>query len=270
MVPAADWVRRVALMRGGWEWMVASWRRAVARDPAAVVGALSVSAAALSIGCGLALVKLTETVWRGEDEVTLDWRVHEWVLGPRSPWATRAFRAVTLLGEPLAVALVVLSVGAVLLARRGARLASFPVVCSIGAAALVAVEKTLVGRPRPATADRLVSVSGAAFPSGHAAQSVACYGAVAVVAIWLTRSWWARAAIAAAAVVVAAAVGGSRVYLGVHWPSDVVAGWLLAAAWLSSMATVWLLWDHIVPRLHRQRRPATGTDPAPAQGAASG
>jgi undecaprenyl-diphosphatase len=128
------------------------------------------------------------------------------------------------------------------------------VASTCGAALLVLSVKTLVGRPRPASIDRLVTVSGPAFPSGHAAQSIACYGAVAVVVVWLVRSPLLRAVVAVGAVALGLLVGASRAYLGVHWPSDVVAGWFLAIAWLSGLVVAFVADDLI-----RRRRAGPGS-----------
>ncbi len=106
---------------------------------------------------------------------------------------------------------------------------------SAGAAVLVAVAKHLVGRARPPVVEHLVTAHGLAFPSGHAAQSVACYGAVAWLAWELGGTRRVRAVAAIAAATLALAVGFSRVYLGVHWPSDVLSGWLLGIGWLAAL-----------------------------------
>ena len=75
-----------------------------------------------------------------------------------------------------------------------------------------------------------------AFPSGHATQSLGTFMALALVgAAWLSKP---RAPAVALATLLAAGVGCSRVYLGVHWTTDVLAGWLIAAAWIAAVASL--------------------------------
>jgi undecaprenyl-diphosphatase len=93
---------------------------------------------------------------------------------------------------------------------------------------VVAAVKLLVSRPRPPSGDALTQASGFSFPSGHAATAVAVY---AVLTLLLARRCCGRTriAVALAGALVVLAVGASRVYLGVHYPTDVVAGWLTGA-----------------------------------------
>jgi len=110
-----------------------------------------------------------------------------------------------------------------------------------------------VGRPRPPDALHLVGAGGFAFPSGHTTTATLGYGLIAVLVVALFPG--ARRWAALAVVVLAAAVGLSRVYLGVHWPTDVFGGWALGVAWLALAAVV-----SIAVRLQRARR-APATDP---------
>jgi undecaprenyl-diphosphatase len=80
-------------------------------------------------------------------------------------------------------------------------------------------------------------VASASWPSGHASSSIAFYGALAAIASRRAPAW-ARAGIWLALGGLAALVGASRVYLGVHYPSDVVAGWVLGGLWLLAVLRV--------------------------------
>jgi undecaprenyl-diphosphatase len=177
-------------------------------------------------------LKIADSVRENEVVVHTDRHVLDFVLRHRTAWLSDLARAVTMVGSVWVVAPLVVAAVAGLVVRRRRDDALFVALASLGAAILVAIVKHAVGRPRPAISDRLVSAAGGAFPSGHAAQSVACYFALAIVAAGLVQSRRARTFAYAGASAIAVAVGGSRVYLGVHWASDVVCGWLLAGGWL--------------------------------------
>jgi undecaprenyl-diphosphatase len=130
---------------------------------------------------------------------------------------------------PVVVAVAVLA--AAVLWRRTHRLISSVVLLTavVVTAALVYLCKIAVGRPRPGT-DTLIGVpsSDYSFPSGHTTDGTIVYVLVALL-LGVTLRPLARRLVVVAAVILAAAVGLTRVYLGYHWTTDVVAGWSLAA-----------------------------------------
>ncbi len=97
--------------------------------------------------------------------------------------------------------------------------------------------KNLFHRPRPDLVNALVPAQGPSFPSGHAFVAFAFYGLVAWFAINRAKTLRLRALLFFAAAAVAVTVGFSRVYLGVHWPSDVLASYVLGSAWLATVVT---------------------------------
>jgi undecaprenyl-diphosphatase len=157
----------------------------------------------------------------------IDQRVLGFFRRYRSPRLTRWMRITTKLGS--VEVLTPLAAGATLaLAFCGRRRpAYFVALTATASTATNLLLKALFGRARPDERQHLSRTSGLSFPSGHAMVSAAIYGALALVAPgapgvrWLSRS---------ASVALAAAVGTSRVYLHVHYPSDVVAGWALGAS----------------------------------------
>jgi undecaprenyl-diphosphatase len=123
-----------------------------------------------------------------------------------------------------------------LLARRRVWPALVFAVAWGGAIGLYSLAKHFVQRPRPPADIHLMHVGASSFPSGHATQSLATFVALATLAgVVIPRL---RAVPAVAAVGLALGVGWSRVYLGVHWTTDVIAGWLIAAGWVS--VVLWL------------------------------
>jgi membrane-associated phospholipid phosphatase len=187
---------------------------------------------------GAVFLKLADSVRESEVVVRFDQRVLDFVSAHRVGWVSRGARSATLLGSGAVVAVVVGVAVVVLVLRHRPFDALFVGLSSTGAAVLVEIVKRVVDRPRPSSSHRLVAASGAAFPSGHAAQSIAGYAALAVVVAVGARSRRARTLVFVAAAAIALAVGGSRVYLGVHWASDVVSGWLLAGGWLLALVGV--------------------------------
>jgi undecaprenyl-diphosphatase len=149
------------------------------------------------------------------------------VAGARTSTGIDVARTLTQFGSITVLGPVVAVVAASLLVRR--RLASgFGLaVATLGAVLLVNVVKVIVGRPRPSAA-HLVSVNGHSFPSGHATQSAAILLALALTLLPAGR---ARVVGCVAAAIAAVLIGCSRTYLGVHYPSDVVAGWMLGTSW---------------------------------------
>jgi undecaprenyl-diphosphatase len=187
----------------------------------------------VALGCALLFARLTQSVLTNGGAVSVDVRVYHWVLDHRTAWVTDVMTFITHLASGLVVAAISAAVVVVSWIRRRWGDAAFMVSATGGAAVLTIVAKHLVGRARPDTANQLVQVTGAAFPSAHAAEAVVCYGALA----FLVTLWWRsnRVAVSAwvAAGLLAVAIGWSRVYLGVHWLSDVVAGWALGLSWLA-------------------------------------
>jgi undecaprenyl-diphosphatase len=184
---------------------------------------------------GMLIAKLLDDVMGADGVTGADRTITDWVVQHRAAGMTTAAQAVTHLGDPLVVVGLALVTAAVLLVRRERRLAILVAVSTSGAAVATTVTKYAVHRARPNPAFWLGAASGPAFPSGHATQSVALYGALAIVGVRLARSMSARVSIIGLATLIALAVGTTRVYLAVHWTSDVLCGWAVAVGWLSAL-----------------------------------
>lgn len=142
-------------------------------------------------------------------------------------------RVVTDLGSPLTVDIVTVVVAGWWAVARRWRYVVAVVVTRLGELGCESAVKALVGRPRPGLLPELTSESGASFPSGHSAGSAAVYGLVAVLLATSLRPGAARVLLALTSVLVLA-VAASRVVLGVHYPTDVLGGLALGAAWAAA------------------------------------
>jgi undecaprenyl-diphosphatase len=140
--------------------------------------------------------------------------------------------AITTVGGAIGLDLVVLAVVGVLLVRRRRADALFVAVAVGGAQLLNALAKLAFHRTRPELWKSPAPALGYSFPSGHAMASMAFCGALVVVA-WRTRWRWYALAFA---LVFVPLVGASRVYLGVHYPSDSLAGWCASLLWVAGLA----------------------------------
>ena len=156
----------------------------------------------------------------------------------RRPWLNGIAMDLTALGFPVIVALFTLALGALLLARVDKRGAIVLAITSFASAAMTLALKTLLERPRPEIVPRLVEVTGLSYPSGHSLASAAVYLTAAFVMARHLGLWSERAAGVAFSASVVVLIGSSRVYLGVHYPSDVLGGILVGSAWALLMAVV--------------------------------
>ena len=142
----------------------------------------------------------------------------------RSPRGVAAAHAVSGIAEPLIAAPVILAAAVAARRRGGWRAAWLPVLLIPGGVFVRWLLSEVIARPRPPEALWLAEPKGYSLPSRHTTVAALTAGAIAAGATGVPRH--------GIPLVAAASVGASRVYLGVHWPSDVLAGWLFAATWL--------------------------------------
>lgn len=189
-----------------------------------------------------AFLAIVDSVTSQGDLLRLDARAHDEVYGTVGPERRGLVWAVTWLGNNTTVTAFVVLVTAALLAARQ-RMLAFRVAVASGVGGLVVLGlKELFHRARPL--EQVVPAQGFSLPSGHAFASTVFYGMMVYLVWRLTRRRWARALAVALGVVVIGAVGLSRVYLNVHYLTDVVAGWASGAAWLVAVLLVVHVVEH--------------------------
>jgi undecaprenyl-diphosphatase len=202
---------------------------------------LGVLVAAALVGILVVLI-LTEQVLVQGGMVSVDRQVHVWLVHHRVAWITVVMRGTTWLGSN--VLLVPVLLAAALIAcrlRRTWRPLLDTAVVYASAVMLYEVMKELVHRPRPPTTDWLAQAGGWAFPSGHTTQATAAWGLICVLAC-AGRSSRVKVVLASSAALIVVLVAASRIYLGVHWLTDVLAGAGLGtsvlALWAVARSTV--------------------------------
>jgi membrane-associated phospholipid phosphatase len=176
-----------------------------------------------------------------------DRAVRDWVLAHRTQVLTDVAVSMSLSGTALAATVLVSGAGLLLTNGTVAQRARITVWCAAAIVIPSLVRLALsaaVGRGRPLRAQWLTDAHGLAFPSGHATNSTIAAGLLTWIAASRLDGKAAQRVAGLVAVAWAAGVGWSRVYLGVHWPSDVLGGWCLAITWLAVLQVLGFPRDH--------------------------
>jgi undecaprenyl-diphosphatase len=205
----------------GWRWIVA--------HRFALIG----FGAALLLVSGF--LELSEEIARGTGEEPTLARADRTVLlvlaSVRRPWLTALALDFTALGSPLVLAMFAI-VLAWALARFGLRRsAGVLLIAAASGGAWTVVLKRFFERPRPDVVPRLLEVTGLSYPSGHSLSGAAIYVTAALLLAARARGLGERIAILLSGAALVVAIGASRVYLGVHYPTDVLAGLAFGTAW---------------------------------------
>jgi membrane-associated phospholipid phosphatase len=203
-----------------------------------VLGGAGIAAAAIAV---LLVVGLAVDRWPFAFDRALMLGLRRW---GTAAWLHGAAVDLTALGSVTVLTLVVIvATGLLLVQRLWLTALATAAACWSGGWA-VTLLKGEVARPRPTLVPHWVDAANASFPSGHAAGSAMVYLTLAALATQVVRDRAARRYFLVAAILLVGAIGTSRVYLGVHWPSDVLAGW--------SFGTLWALgWWHATAAARR-------------------
>lgn len=211
--------------------LVARLKRLLTADRAVLVGFL------LLAGLAFVFLELASEVLEGEtiglDRLILQGlRTSTDATVPIGPgWLRVMMVDITALGDVTGLTLITLAVVGFLTVSRKYATALFVAASVVGGATLGTVLKAIFARPRPDLVPHLVEVTNASFPSGHAMNSAVVFLTLGALLARTQERWAVRIYLVVVAIVLTLLVGVSRVFLGVHWPTDVVAGWCVGAAW---------------------------------------
>jgi undecaprenyl-diphosphatase len=206
-----------------------TWRR----DPVLLVSIVLIVA-------GIALfILLTNLVMEGrtqefDERILLALRDPDPAAGGQWPgphWVQEAGRDITALGGGAFLFLLSLFVGLYLLLQRKVETFILLLAAILGGVLFTEILKELFGRPRPDLVPHGTIATSTSFPSGHSIYAAATYLTLAVILIRVHTQRRMRALFVISALVITFLVGFSRVYLGVHWPADVLGGWLVGGVW---------------------------------------
>ncbi|TWU21089.1 Phosphatidylglycerophosphatase B [Novipirellula galeiformis] len=196
-------------------------------------------------------IELADEVFEGDtgafDRGAILWlRADDDLSRPIGPaWMAEVGRDLTALGGVAVILLAIASAAGFLALNRAYRTMAVLLVSTstgIGASLLM---KQWFARPRPDFVPHLSQVYTSSFPSGHAMMSAVVYLTLAALVAPVLRHFWLRFYVIAVAVVVTGLIGFSRVYMGVHYPTDVLAGWAAGLVWA---LLCWLISRALLPR----------------------
>ncbi len=186
---------------------------------------------AVVLGCAIGAGELLSLAERPDGSTGVDHSITSWLVSHRTDGLTAVARVSSTLGSTKVLGPLVAVAAIALIVRGRPFLAAVLIVAWAGSIGLYDLTKAVVARPRPPASIALTTAQNTSFPSGHATQSLATWATLAAIsaALW-PRS---RAPVVIAAACLVAAIGWSRVYLGVHWATDVICGWAIAVAWIA-------------------------------------
>ncbi len=167
--------------------------------------------------------------------------------GPR--WLPEMVRDITALGSVVVLAISTAGVAGFLWLADRRRTALFLAAATLGGGLLASLLKMAFDRPRPDLVPHLAHVSSASFPSGHSMMAAIVYLTLGGLVMAVVEGKWLKMYVLAVAVLLSVLIGISRVLLGVHYPSDVLAGWTIGLAWSE---LCWLAHALLTHRLKKQ------------------
>jgi undecaprenyl-diphosphatase len=225
----------------------------------AVVGIFLVVGAVIAVLGTLAFAELGDVVRQGRTQA-FDTAVLRWIGERHTPFLTTIMNEITPLGTGVVVLMIVGVTAAFLWRTEHKHSARLLLAATAGSILLNNVLKLYFDRPRPEVFEQLTHSASSSFPSGHAMSATVVYGTVGYLLARLQKSAWARTITLLFSITMIVAICFTRLYLGVHYPSDVLAGIVVGLAWSGfCMATL-----EASLALARRRAPASVVEEAPA------
>jgi membrane-associated phospholipid phosphatase len=213
-----------------------AWRRLIVRlDPRAYLTLHIVAGLVICLLAGVIFAVLLDSVREHDVLVMRDQAVANWFHGNGTAVGDRIFVIVSAIGSPAAMAVLFAAAVLYLWRAKQRTLLVAWVLSYVGGTVLDGVIKDVVRRPRPEFAAQFLHYSSWSFPSGHSMGSLIGFSMLAytVIRVFGIQRMLARVCIWTAAIVLIVLVGYSRIYLGVHYLSDVAAGYTLGVLWLA-------------------------------------
>jgi len=218
---------------------------------------------AVAVAAGMVLLGLLVTHLLADGWLSHEAAVNRNLAAHRTPWLTTATHVFTYFAEtPTIVGLTVVAAVACRIVLRRWHESVYLVLCVTGETLIFLLTAFVIDRNRPPVPHLDDAPPTSSFPSGHTAAAICFYGSVAMVLLWQHRNTLLRTVAVALAVLVPLLVGASRLYRGMHYPSDVVAGLLLGVVWLTVTTRLVLHLDPGYPL--DQRRPGSAATPREA------
>jgi undecaprenyl-diphosphatase len=215
--------------------------------------------------CGYVFLEISSEVHDGETQsidnaILRALRTPDDVQVPIGPhWLLHAAQDISALGGTAVISLITLTVLGYFIISRRFHAAGFLSVSVLGATIAIIVLKGFFGRPRPSIVPHLVEVTQASFPSGHALISAMFYLTLGAMLARATTCKSLKLYAISVAILLTLLIGLTRCYLGVHYPSDVLAGWCVGTAW----ATGTYLMTFVVQRLQGKQQSKPGAAEVP-------
>jgi undecaprenyl-diphosphatase len=250
-----------------WDLLFRSLRRSLNHVQSfyAAVGIFITAGAALALAGTWAFATLAVHVRSGATQAFDDAILH-WVGAHQVPWLRVAMLQVTALGTGVVVMMVVADAALFLWLTRHKHSAVLLLATTVVGILLNSMLKDVFHRDRPSVFSSGIEVFSSSFPSGHSMSAAIVYGTVAYLAARLQRRRWSRIATVLVALILILLIASSRIYLGVHYPSDTIAGMTIGFAWaafcMATLEAIQLIALRRAPQILADEQPA---EPAPEQ-----